>query len=170
MFANVRYELADNINFSAKGIWNQRKSKNQAAPLPFGVGPAAGITPVLDDIDIDVTNPFNPFGVTLDDDATRHLHPIAASSRAVRAGSSRRSTPFTASPRSTASSTSAASDWYWDVNAAYGRNKAKQTMFGNINADHLRTALGPLAHLQLRLAGLRAVQPLRRRRDDHARR
>ena len=35
--------------------------------------------------------------------------------------------------------------WYWDVNAAYGRNKAKQTMFGNINSDRLRQALGPVA-------------------------
>jgi len=34
--------------------------------------------------------------------------------------------------------------WYWDVNAAYGRNKAKQTMFGNINSAHLRQALGPV--------------------------
>ena len=34
VFANVRYEVADNINFSVKGWWNERKSKNQAAPLP----------------------------------------------------------------------------------------------------------------------------------------
>ena len=38
-----------------------------------------------------------------------------------------------------------AGNWYWDVNLAYGRNKAKQTMLGNINSDHLRTALGPVA-------------------------
>jgi iron complex outermembrane receptor protein len=38
-----------------------------------------------------------------------------------------------------------AGDWYWDVNVAYGRNKASQTMFGNINSGHLRTALGPVA-------------------------
>ena len=38
-----------------------------------------------------------------------------------------------------------AGSWYWDVNVAYGRNKADQTMLGNINSDHLRTALGPLA-------------------------
>ena len=48
MFANLKYEVADNINFSVKGLWNERKSKNQAAPLPFGIGPDAGITPVLD--------------------------------------------------------------------------------------------------------------------------
>ena len=57
LFANVKYEVADNINFSVKGMWNKRKSKNQAAPLPFGVGPGAGITPVLDAIDIDAPIP-----------------------------------------------------------------------------------------------------------------
>jgi iron complex outermembrane receptor protein len=42
VFANLKYELADDINFSVKGIWNERKSKNQAAPLPFGVGAGRG--------------------------------------------------------------------------------------------------------------------------------
>jgi iron complex outermembrane receptor protein len=37
-FGNLRYELADNINFSVRTLYNQRKSKNQAAPLPFGFG------------------------------------------------------------------------------------------------------------------------------------
>ena len=36
-------------------------------------------------------------------------------------------------------------DWYWDVNGAYGKNEAKQTMLGNINSGNLRIALGPLA-------------------------
>src|SRR5215210_793886 len=66
VFGNLKYELADDINFTVKGIWNKRKSKNQAAPLPFGIGVAAGITPVLDNTTVDATNPFNPFGVTLD--------------------------------------------------------------------------------------------------------
>ena len=36
-------------------------------------------------------------------------------------------------------------NWFWDVNAVYGRNKAKQDMFGNINSSQLRQALGPIA-------------------------
>lgn len=36
-------------------------------------------------------------------------------------------------------------DWFWDLNAVYGRNKAKQDMFGNINSNLLRQALGPIA-------------------------
>ena len=40
--------------------------KNQAAPLPLFVGPDAGNGNLLDRISIDATNPFNPFGVTLE--------------------------------------------------------------------------------------------------------
>ena len=36
-------------------------------------------------------------------------------------------------------------NWYWDVNAAYGLNIAKQKMFGNIHSGRFGIALGPLA-------------------------
>ncbi len=141
-FANVRYELADDLNFSAKALWNKRKSKNQAAPLPFGVGPAAGITPVLDAIEIDVSNPYNPFGVTLDADNMALVY-----RRFVEGGPRRfEQTVNTVYGVATLDGrfNIGSNDWYWDVNAAYGRNKAKQTMFGNINSNHLRQALGPV--------------------------
>lgn len=35
--------------------------------------------------------------------------------------------------------------WFWDLNAAYGRNEARQTMLGNINSSLLRQALGPIS-------------------------
>jgi len=143
LFTNAKYELADNINFSVKGIWNKRKSKNRAAPLPFGVGVAAGITPVLDSIDIDVTNPFNPFGVTLDETNFDFIL-----RRYVEGGPRRfNQTVKTLYGVATLDGdfSMLAGNWYWDVNVAYGQNKAKQTMLGNINSDHLRTALGPLA-------------------------
>jgi iron complex outermembrane receptor protein len=143
VFANVKYEVADNINFSVKGIWNKRKSKNRAAPLPFGIGGAAGITPVLDSIDIDATNPYKPFGVTLDE---TNLDFILR--RYVEGGNRRfNQTVKTLYGVATLDGNfeAMAGDWYWDINVAYGRNKADQTMLGNINSDHLRTALGPVA-------------------------
>ncbi|HEX6409008.1 MAG TPA: TonB-dependent receptor plug domain-containing protein, partial [Sphingomicrobium sp.] len=42
LFGNIRYEFADDLNFTMKGLWNKRESKNQAAPLPFGIGPTSG--------------------------------------------------------------------------------------------------------------------------------
>ena len=51
-------------------------------------------------------------------------------------------------------------DWYWDVNGVSGQNKAKQTMFGNVNAAN--AAAGARADRRLHRL-LRAVQYLRRR-------
>ena len=142
-FANAKYEVADNINFSVKGIWNKRKSKNRAAPLPFGVGPAAGITPVLDAIDIDVTNPYNPYGVTLDETNMAFVY------RRFVEGGNRQFNQTVKTLYGVATLDGnfdiGGGNWYWDVNAAYGRNKADQTMFGNINSNNLRIALGPVA-------------------------
>jgi iron complex outermembrane receptor protein len=142
-FGNFRYELSDAVNFSAKALWNERKSRNQAAPLPFGIGVAAGITPVLDSITVHATNPFNPFGVTLDSTNTDLIY-----RRFVEGGPRRfHQTVDTVYGVATLDGKVevGGGDWFWDVNAAYGRNKAEQEMFGNINSDNLRRALGPVA-------------------------
>jgi iron complex outermembrane receptor protein len=141
-FANLKYDLAADLHFSVKGIWNRRKSANQAAPLPFGTGLGAGITPVLDNIVIDVSNPFNPYGVTLDGS---NMDSILR--RFVEGGPRRFfQTVDTIYGVATLDGRFGmmGRDWYWDVNGVYGRNKAKQTMLGNINSNNLRIALGPV--------------------------
>ena len=143
VFGNLKYELADDINFTVKGIWNKRKSKNQAAPLPFGIGVAAGITPVLDATTVDATNPFNPFGVTLDSSNFNFIL------RRFVEGGPRRFSQTVETKYGVATLDGRfdmfGRDWYWDVNGAYGKNDAKQKMLGNINSGNLRIALGPLA-------------------------
>jgi iron complex outermembrane receptor protein len=141
-FADLNYELADNLHASLKGLYNKRKSANQAAPLPFGIGPQAGITPVLDATTIDVTNPFNPFGVTLD---ASNMNVILR--RFVEGGPRRFfQTVDTTYLVGTFDGNFGLMnhDWYWDINAVYGHNLAKQTMLGNINSANLRQALGPV--------------------------
>lgn len=142
-FVSARYEMSDSINLSGKVIANRRKSKNQAAPLPFGIGVAAGITPVLDAIEIHSTNPFNPFGVTLDATNTDLVY------RRFVEGGPRRFNQTVDTVYGVATLDGRldflASEWFWDVNASYGQNKAKQKMLGNINSNNLRQALGPLA-------------------------
>src|SRR5262249_55732777 len=143
LFVNAKYELADNFHFSVKGVWNERKSKNQAAPLPFGIGVAAGITPVLDNTTIDASNPYNPFGVTLDSSNFDFIL-----RRFVEGGPRRFAQKVDTSyivGTFDGSFNIGGHDWYWDVNGVYGHNQAKQRMLGNINSDHLRTALGPVA-------------------------
>ena len=152
-FGSVKYDFTPDVHLSLKGLWNRRKSSNQAAPLPFGIGPDAGITPVLDSISIDATNPYNPFGVTLQGDDPNTAAPndgnLDVILRRFVEGGPRRffQTVDTTYGVATLDGHFKAfdHDWYWDVNGVYGNNKAKQTMFGNINSDHLRTALGPLA-------------------------
>ena len=145
VFANVRYELADNINFSAKGVWNRRKSKNQAAPLPFGFGPTSGLTPVLSNIVVSATNPFNPFGVDLGGSNGN----VGAVFRRFLEGGPRRFSQTVDTYYGVATLDGQFDlgdrEWFWDVNASYGRNKAKQTMLGNIDSSKLRQALGPIA-------------------------
>ncbi|MGN6057919.1 MAG: TonB-dependent receptor [Sphingomicrobium sp.] len=143
-FGDLKYEITPDVHFSLKALWNRRKSKNQAAPLPFGIGPDAGITPVLDATTVDVTNPFNPFPFTVD-----FQNGLSQILRRFVEGGPRQffQTVDTTYGVATLDGHFRAfnQDWYWDVNGVYGNNSAKQTMFGNINADHLRTALGPLA-------------------------
>lgn len=154
LFANVKYEVADNINFSVRGIWNKRNSKNQAAPIPLLVGPGAGNLNILDQMVIDVTNPFNPFGVTLRlDDPTTPLvnegNYDVVRRRMLEMGP-RRYEQNVKTIYGVATLDGKFDmlgyNWFWDINTSYGRNKAKQEMLGNINAANLTQALGPVAN------------------------
>ena len=143
VYVNFRQEFGDAIAFSLKGVWNRRNSSNQAAPLPLFVGPDAGNGNLLDTITIHSTNPFNPFGTTLD------ASNLAFIGRRVVEGGPRRynqqvDTMYGAATLD-GSFAVGESDWYWDINAVYGKNEAEQTMFGNINAANLARALGPVA-------------------------
>jgi iron complex outermembrane receptor protein len=141
VFANAKYELADNVNFSVKGIWNRRESRNQAAPLPLGIGPDVGNGNLLDTITISHLNPFNPFGVDLV--AGQNYSQIKR--RLVEIGDRRyKQTVNTTYGVATLDGkfTIGNGDWFWDVNGIYGRNKARQVFHGNINAAKLQQALG----------------------------
>lgn len=142
-FAHLRHEFTPDVNFNAKVLWNRRESKNQAAPLPLFVGPAAGNGNLLDTIVIDETNPFNPFGVTLDESNLVFI------GRRVIEGGPRRYNQKVDTTYGTATLDGrikvVGRDWFWDVNTIYGKNDAKQTMLGNINAANLQQALGPVA-------------------------
>ena len=145
VFANLGYELSENVNFSAKALWNQRESRNQAAPLPFGIGPTVGLTPALATIVVSATNPFNPYGVDLGGSNNN----VSAIFRRFLEGGPRRFHQTVDTTYGVATLDGKMGlfgrDWYWDVNASYGRNKAEQDMFGNIDSSKLRQALGPIS-------------------------
>ncbi|HEX8125860.1 MAG TPA: TonB-dependent receptor [Allosphingosinicella sp.] len=143
VFANARQEFGESAALSVKAVWNRRNSRNQAAPLPLFVGPDAGNGNLLDTITIDATNPFNPFGATLDSSNLSFI------GRRVVEGGPRRYNQqvetFYVTGTLDGRFQFGSRDWYWDLNASYGRNKAEQTVFGNVNAANLTRALGPVA-------------------------
>jgi iron complex outermembrane receptor protein len=152
-FANVTQELGGTVDLTIRAVYNRRKSRNQAAPLPLFVGPDAGNGNLLDTIAIDATNPFNPFGVTLRGDnpatAANEANYAFIGRRFVENGPRRYNQTvdtYYGSATLDGSFEMAGGTWYWDVNGLYGENKARQTVFGNVNAQNLARALGPVAN------------------------
>lgn len=145
VFATAKYAVADNIDFSLKGIWNRRKSVNQAGPIPLGVGPSAANGNLLDTIVISASNPFNPFGIDLIPNGSPGGNYDDVRRRMIEMGVRH----FTQTVNTWYGSATldgqigGSGDWFWDINGIYGRNHAKQTMLGNINAEKVQQALGP---------------------------
>lgn len=144
-FGTLNYEFSDAVGFSARAFWNRRESKNQAAPLPFGIGPTSGLTPVLSNIVVSASNPFNPFGVDLGGSNGN----VSAIFRRFLEGGPRRFEQQVDTFYGVATLDGrfgiGEREWFWDINASYGKNDAEQTMFGNINSSLLRQALGPIS-------------------------
>ena len=145
-FVNVRQELNQDTHFTIKALYNRRDSKNQAAPLPLFVGPDAGNGNLLDTIVISGSNPYNPFG----EDLTADNFSLVAR-RLTEAGPRRYSQhvkTFYGTATLDGKVPLAGGDWFWDVNGILGRNKATQAFTGDVNAQKLGIALGPLAACQ----------------------
>ncbi len=143
-FTNVRAEFSEALNLRVKAVYNRRNSQNQAAFLPLGIGPDVGNGNMLDTLSVDATNPFNPFGVTL----TPGQNYTGIFRRLVEAGQRTYSQSV-----DTMSLTGTLDgrfqmfghNWYWDANAVFGYNDAKQIFTGNINVARLARAIGPVS-------------------------
>lgn len=149
-FISAKQELGSNVNFRVKAIYNRRESQNQAAFLPLFVGPDAGNGNLLDTISIDATNPFNPFGVTLSagkpGEARANYSTVRR--RLVEAGQrtyTQEVDTMSVTGGFDGSFNVGERKWYWDASAVFGWNDAKQLFTGNVNAQKLGQALGPLA-------------------------
>jgi iron complex outermembrane receptor protein len=143
-FASVEQDLTDTIRFRARASYVERKSANQAAPLPLFVGPDAGNGNLLDTISIDKTNPFNPFGFNL----TNGTYSFVGR-RLVEAGPrhyEQTVDTFNVTAMLEGDLPIGARTWHWDANAVWSRNHADQTFTGNVNAARVQQALGPVAN------------------------
>ena len=143
MFANIEHEFADNLHFSGKATYVNRRSANQAAPLPLFVGPDAGNGNLLDQVTIDATNPFNPFGFDLEAGTLSFI-----GRRLIEAGPRHYEqdvNTFNVTGTLGGDFNLIDRNWFWDVNAVWSRNTAEQTFTGNVNAQRVQQALGPVA-------------------------
>jgi iron complex outermembrane receptor protein len=140
MFTNLTYNINDDVQIHAKGLYNNRTSENQAAPEPIFVGPYAGTGGIADTISVNANNPYNPFGITLD--------PATNFGWVTRR-------PLEVAPRQF---TQDVNTYYfniglngtlhfgdglnWDVNYANSDNKASQKFTGGYNIGKVAIALG----------------------------
>ena len=141
-FTKAEYDVADNVTLGLTASYTNRKSVNRAAPEPLFIGPDAGNGNIMDTVGIDVTNPFNPFGFSLD---ANNL--IFAGRRPIEAGPRL----FKQNVDTWFIGGTLAGDWdfggndiYWDVNVSWGQAQANQRKTGAFNAARLKRALGPI--------------------------
>ncbi|MBC7505241.1 MAG: TonB-dependent receptor, partial [Sandarakinorhabdus sp.] len=147
---SAKQEISDSINFRVKALYNRRNSQNQAAFLPLFVGPDAGNGNLLDTISIDKTNPFNPFGVTLSAGKPGEgpANYSTVRRRLVEAGQrtySQQVDTMSLTGGLDGSFDVGSKKWFWDVGAVIGFNNARQLFTGNVNAQKLAQALGPIS-------------------------
>ncbi|MGD9967335.1 MAG: TonB-dependent receptor [Hyphomonadaceae bacterium] len=136
-------ELNNDMEFRLRATFVNRQSANQAAPLPLFVGPDAGNGNLLDTVVIAADNPFNPFGFVLGPGTLTFI-----GRRLVEAGPRHYEQDvdtwnLTGTLRGPASLFG--NPWDWDVNVVWSENRAEQTFTGNVNAQRVVQALGPLA-------------------------
>ncbi|PWK53421.1 TonB-dependent receptor plug domain-containing protein [Pleionea mediterranea] len=146
VFTRATYDLSNDVTLFTQAMFNNRRSKNQAAPEPIFIGPDAGTGGIADTVSIDVTNPYNPFGVTLDENNF-----IFAGRRPIENGPRQYSQDvntyyFTTGLEGTFDTGQSA--YYWDVSMSWGTNRASQIKTGALNAARIKRALGPLSECQ----------------------
>jgi iron complex outermembrane receptor protein len=151
IFGQARFDFSENVNGYVKALFNRRESTNQAAAEPVLMGPGSGgNNDFAENILISATNPFNPFGFDLrsvdDPNIPGNQANLTAINFRPTAGGPRRfeqevDTTYIGAGLEGVFGTR----WFWDVNAAYSKNKAEQTNFGSYNIRNIAIALGPVA-------------------------
>ena len=156
-FLSFKQEIGSNVNFRVKAEYNRRNSQNQAAFEPLFIGPDAanGAGSLFDTLSIDRTNPFNPFGVTLESGLNPNGTPNGRTQnysfiarRLVEAGQrtfNQQVDTMSATATLDGSFMVGAHKWFWDANVVLGLNDAHQSFTGNVNAARVAQAVGPLA-------------------------
>jgi iron complex outermembrane receptor protein len=154
IFLQSRYELAPNVDIYLRGLYNNRKSRNRAAPEPIFLGPFASTNGPLDTIVIDSTNPFNPFGCDIStaltpgfDATTDCENTVFIGRRPLEAGNrifdQDVNTWYVATGLEGEFQVSD-KNWFWDANVVFAENRGDQIKQGGFIVSRLVQALGPV--------------------------
>ncbi len=158
IYSQAQHELTENVSLYLKGLFNNRKSTNQAAPEPLFIGPDAGNGNLLDTVSVDVTNPYNPFGYTLSANPVPGLDVsdppdgiddpnfIFAGRRPLEGGPrifNQDVNTWYVGGGLVGQFDAADRTFFWDVNAVWSRNRADQIKMGGYNGRRIFNALGP---------------------------
>ena len=136
------HDFNDHFYVRLRGSYAKRKSENQAAPLPLFVGPDAGNGNLLDTVVIDASNPFNPFGITLGPGTYSFIGRRLIENGPRNYKQEVDTWNITATIGGDFELNSR--PWYWDANVVISENDAHQTFTGNVNAQRVQQALGPI--------------------------
>jgi len=154
IFLQGRYELAPNVDLYMRGLYNNRESRNRAAPEPIFIGPFASTNGPLDTLVIDSTNPFNPFGCDISTSLSPGFDPttdcenfVFVARRPIEAGNrifdQDVNTWYVATGLEGEFEVSNR-DWYWDANVVFAENRGTQIKQGGFIVSRLVQALGPV--------------------------
>lgn len=143
VFLQGQYDFGTDLTAYVRLMGQNRKSQNRAAPEPIFLGPAAGTGGLGDSTGVDVSNPFNPFGISLDPNDNLLLigrRPVEGGPRI-----------FSQDVDTFYLATGLTGDFYglgrplfWDVNLVTASNDARQTVRGTYNIANIGRALGPV--------------------------
>jgi len=140
--------LSDRVSFYMKGLYNNRRSTNQAAPEPLFIGPEAGngVGNLLDVTPVSAQNPYNPFMIDLTTSTAPGSTDYFIGRRPLEGGPrvfEQQVDTWYLGAGFRGDFSAAGRDFYWDVNAVWSRNHADQITHGSYNALKVRNALGP---------------------------
>ena len=147
VYAQATHKITENVSMYVKALFNNRQSTNQAAPEPLFIGPEAGNGNLLDTISVDVTNPYNPFGFTVDADTNAYFfgrRPLEGGPRIFEQNVD----TYYIGAGLTGDFEMGPGRYYWDINVITSQNRADQIKRGGYNSRKLQQALGPVSECQ----------------------
>lgn len=143
LFAQAAFDFTPDITANVKLVAHSRESQNRAAPEPIFLGPGFGSGGLADTVSVDQSNPFNPFGFTLD--ANDNL--ILIGRRPIEGGPrifTQKVSMLYASAGLEGAFDMLDQAFFWDVNLIRSRASATQTAQGTYNIANIAQAVGPV--------------------------